>query len=95
MTGPDHYREAEQLLLSCQLLPANAAECATYPDREDGTDSCFNALRAAQVHATLALAAAVGSFGGDSYGFGQPNLSEWHRVTAPTAPAFPDDGQAL
>lgn len=43
MTGPQHYREAEQLL-------AQAAEA------EVGSDIERYALAAAQVHATLALA---------------------------------------
>lgn len=45
MTGPEHYGEAERLLdAASSTLPANAVA---------------NALVAAQVHATLALAAAT------------------------------------
>ena len=53
MTGPEHYREAEQLLAGVTLD-------ATHPDgspviRSDEPQT----LAAAQVHATLALAAAT------------------------------------
>lgn len=60
MNGPEHYREAERLLVSCQI---DLGEFEVYPQvgggAEDGVDSCRNALMAAQVHATLALAAAT------------------------------------
>lgn len=59
MTGADHYRAAELLLLDCQVLPATANDPATYPEHEDGQNTVGNALAAAQVHATLALAAAT------------------------------------
>lgn len=59
MTGPEHYREAEKLLRSCQIDRATDREAATYPAVEDGVNSIGNALAAAQVHATLALAAAL------------------------------------
>lgn len=36
MTGPEHYREAEQLLESCQVSPASGSDAAIYPEREDG-----------------------------------------------------------
>lgn len=60
MNGPEHYREAERLLKSCQSPgerhPDDAEE---YPALEDGVNSIGNALVAAQVHATLALTAAT------------------------------------
>jgi hypothetical protein len=60
VTGPEHYREAENLLVSCQLIRTDEHEI--YPEvglgHEDDVDSCRNALMAAQVHATLALTAA-------------------------------------
>ena len=59
MTGPEHYREAEKLLRSCQIDRATDREAATYPAVEDGVNTIGNALAAAQVHATLALAAAT------------------------------------
>lgn len=62
MNGPEHYAEAERLLRSCQLLPAIETDAAIYPAVEDDEDghpihTTTNALAAAQVHATLALAA--------------------------------------
>lgn len=56
MTGPEHQGEAERLLLSCQLEPATEYDAATYPANEDGANTICNALVAALVHATLALA---------------------------------------
>ena len=58
MNGPDHYREAEQLLNSCQLPGFGPGGAEQYPAHEDGVNSIGNALAAAQVHATLAVAAA-------------------------------------
>jgi hypothetical protein len=58
-TGPEHYREAERLLMDCQVVPADERNPATYPAREDGVNSIANALAAAQVHATLAKAPAA------------------------------------
>ena len=51
-TANDHYRESERLLKFCAFDTADAA-CES---RDDERDADF--LRAAQVHATLALAAA-------------------------------------
>ena len=58
MTGPDHYAEAERLL----ALAGRHSKGATY-DQE-----WMPTLAAAQIHATLALAAAtaVGAAGPDS-----------------------------
>jgi len=59
MTGPEHYREAERLLLSCQITSADENDAAVYPAVEDGMHTTTNALAAAHVHAMLALAAAT------------------------------------
>ncbi len=58
MTGPDHYAEAERLL----ALAGRHSKGATYGQEWTPT------LAAAQIHATLALAAAtaVGTAGPDS-----------------------------
>lgn len=58
MTGPDHYAEAERLL----ALAGRHSKGATYDQEWTPT------LAAAQIHATLALAAAtaVGTAGPDS-----------------------------
>jgi hypothetical protein len=58
MDGASHYREAERLLLDCQLVPGDDGDPAVYPI-ESERDSVANPLAAAQVHATLALAAAT------------------------------------
>jgi hypothetical protein len=50
MDGPGHYRRAEQL----------AAKASEYLGRGDGQDSAAVWAAVAQVHATLALAAAAG-----------------------------------
>lgn len=51
MTGPDHYREAERLV----------AHSKNHTDQGNGADDKIGELAAAQaqVHATLALAAAT------------------------------------
>jgi len=88
MTGPEHYREAERLLNRCrrnavtwdlerrQLVDGDDITYAA----DDGSDD----LIAAQVHATLALAAAsaypaVRTYLGDA----EYEQREWASVTAP------------
>jgi hypothetical protein len=71
MDGQSHYRAAEALLVSCQL-PNIDESYELYPALEDDGEgrqvhSTAAALAAAQVHATLALAAAeVGAWRGES-----------------------------
>jgi hypothetical protein len=50
VTGPEHYLEAERLLGAVEKTPDQYGEAAQY---------CRQELAAAQVHATLALAAAT------------------------------------
>ena len=52
MSGPGHYRESERLLASTQDSDGEVAS-------DDVTLAISNTLAAAQVHATLALAAAT------------------------------------
>lgn len=62
MNGPQHYRMAEQLLANCKIPGADTEDgTETYPTGNDERA----ALAAAQIHATLALAAATaaGCFG--------------------------------
>jgi hypothetical protein len=74
MTGPEHYAHAGQLL-------GWAADC------DLGSDGERYRLAAAQVHATLALAAAAGlGMGRDN--LTGPNRDEWFRVAGTT----PKDG---
>jgi hypothetical protein len=49
MTGPDHYRKAEEL----------AAKAGEYLGQGEGQDSAAVRAAVAQIHATLALAAAT------------------------------------
>lgn len=77
-TGPAHYQEAELLLLSCQSpVPRVPGDAETYPEREDGVDSTGHALAAAQVHATLALAAATAMAGA---GMGIADYAAWNEM---------------
>ncbi|HEY1243261.1 MAG TPA: hypothetical protein VGF29_00385 [Hyphomicrobiaceae bacterium] len=52
MTGPEHYKEAEKIVRSIRLDQARLAQRAT-------AEAVAQALAEAQVHATLALAAAT------------------------------------
>lgn len=61
MNARDHFEMAERLLASCQLDAGDDRNAPTYPAEEDGVNSIGNALAAAQVHATLALAASQGA----------------------------------
>lgn len=66
-TGPEHYREAEK-----HLDYAKAADLGDDSER-------FN-LGAAQVHATLALAAAVGTYGESDATRTINDVRAWERV---------------
>jgi hypothetical protein len=72
VNGPQHYARAERLLTA-----------ATELDDYNGEDAAASAMRhAAEVHATLALAAATADAGG-LVGVGSLNIpSEWARVTS-------------
>ncbi|MFI8104744.1 hypothetical protein [Streptomyces sp. NPDC086023] len=70
MTGPEHYREAEQLLALDEHL------------RENGGDP-GDILHAAQVHATLALTAATAmqaAVDGSEPGMGSGEFHEWYQA---------------
>jgi hypothetical protein len=58
MTGPEHYREAERLLVEEVFITRHGSVTRSFEET----------VAAAQVHATLALAAAtaVGTAGADS-----------------------------
>lgn len=76
MTGPDHYREAERL--------AHEALDDDGTPPWDPTARCLALLDAAQVHATLALAAATAypaiyRYTGDETG---SEARGWAQVTA-------------
>ncbi|HJQ48289.1 MAG TPA: hypothetical protein VJ870_18500 [Amycolatopsis sp.] len=63
MTGPEHYRKAEALLAK---------------GSEDPTERGASRLAAAEVHATLALAAAT-ALGAD---LEMPDFGAWRRVAS-------------
>lgn len=68
MTGPEHYREAETLL---EVLRQHREPV----DREP----MDNLLAAAQVHATLALAASIGL----SANLSMPDQHAWQQAAGP------------
>lgn len=74
MNGAEHYREAEKLLHKSQTVST-----------EDGYAQLI--VAEAQVHATLALAAAQAQRVID-YGFDHPDIAaagNWHAAIEPTA----------
>lgn len=85
MTGPEHFRRAEAILDSCQVVASSDVDdddrvVEHYPETFDGTRDDVdpllreydpsNALRAAKVHALLSLAAVM-SWGQVSEGYGR------------------------
>jgi hypothetical protein len=74
VTGPEHYRKAEQLLAMVEDLP-------------HGEAAGPELIAEAQVHATLALAAAT-AMQPSNYGTGRRELVEWQDACWPT----PSDG---
>lgn len=77
MTGPEHYRAAERL--------ADRAHYFTYGDGADPETGAALAAEA-QVHATLALAAAV-ALGEGFHGMHTRDAHAWRQVAATTPPA--------
>jgi hypothetical protein len=73
MTGPEHYREAERLL-------APGGRRNPWGDVEPVAPS-EAAVARAQVHATLALAAAT-AINPSDYGMGRPEWTEWTAVAS-------------
>lgn len=69
MTGPEHYRKAERLIQEIHDEGVEDAE----------TETLF--FREAQVHATLALAAATALHVADQDG-GSDDRQEWFRVAS-------------
>jgi len=67
MSGPDHYGQAEELLSLADRSPMGSDEERFY-------------LGAAQVHATLALAAATALTGDRASYADEPEIREWRRV---------------
>jgi hypothetical protein len=86
MNGPEHYTEAERLLAGRTVIPEVQAPYHVTPTADD--------IAAAQVHATLALAAAtvtaadVAAAAGD---VGSRGLDRWHDALAPLPVQDEDD----
>lgn len=78
MTGPEHYRQAERLLKAAAYDTKDSA----LGSRDDERDADF--LRAAQAHATLALAAATACagmrLGYKLRGMPKPESDEWAKT---------------
>ena len=68
MTGPEHYEHAEMLL-----------DMAS--DEDFGTEAEQSRFTAAQVHATLALAAAT-ALGGDGDGLPADDWDAWYKAAS-------------
>ena len=76
MSGPGHYRESERLLASTQDSDGEVAS-------DDVTLAISNTLAAAQVHATLALAAATAYPAVREYWGGDTGTArEWSEVAS-------------
>lgn len=71
MTGPEHYREAERLL--------------TVGVGQRGSDTDRICVAAAQVHATLALAAAT-ALSDPNDGMPVPDWTAWNQAAAVPEP---------
>lgn len=74
MTGPEHYKEAERLL---EFADRRVSETWAAETGEQKAD----VIAAAQVHATLALAAAT-ALPADYVGSQAARLIEWTEATA-------------
>jgi hypothetical protein len=83
VTGPEHYREAERL--------AKRADHFTYGDGADPVTGAATAAQA-QVHATLALAAATALAASDMATDGN-TAGDWRRMLAADTPGKGDGGR--
>lgn len=76
MTGPEHYQEAERLLRQARAI-------------EDAPLAVTQVLGEAQVHATLALAAATAmaalNCDGRPFGMSKVDFDAWDRVAGEPA----------
>ena len=71
-TGPEHYTDAERLLRVADTISAN---------HDETNPAATLMLAEAQVHATLALAAAV-AYVGASSGVSPASAESWHVAGA-------------
>lgn len=75
MNGTEHYQEAERLL----------EYATTPPDERDFTARSAELIAAAQVHATLALAAATALRTTDKYIGDSQEITDWGHIVQPDA----------
>lgn len=59
MTGPEHFREAERLAVEARHVSPSFHGSPPYDEHVTGTQHASELTALAQVHATLALAAAT------------------------------------
>jgi hypothetical protein len=78
VTGPEHYREAERLLAG---RPKSAEDRAAGIDGDDPWPPNHMDLKAAHVHATLALAAAT-ALGSFDRALSGKQRAAWHEAGA-------------
>lgn len=79
MTGPEHYQKAERLLEEAAGLPASYAN--GHGPGSHANEKRTQMIAMAQVHATLAHAAAAGMSVPDDGGYG--TRSEWRGAVMP------------
>ena len=75
MRGPEHYREAERLAIQAESWGWRATLST-----DERIVARAGDLVAAQVHATLALAAATALSAGTSYHAVQADMTEWRHA---------------
>ena len=71
-TGPEHYTDAERLLRVADTISAN---------HDETNPAATLMLAEAQVHATLALAAATAELSAQRGGFGE-SIGQWRQAGA-------------
>ena len=86
MTGPEHYEIAERLIMHLNEIP---------DPHGDGAHACELVITEAQVHATLALAAAtaLGREGADGT-MPSRDRAEWFSAAATPAPKLSEQVQS-
>ena len=86
MTGPEHYAKAEGMIRSAAQMAARTRGADRTPEElRDLKDSVDASLAAAQVHATLALAAVTATLIPVRDGMGHDNanrVDQWRQAGA-------------
>jgi len=86
MTGPEHYREAEEALRASTWQRQRWGELADGSDESAAAlDAAAWEMRRAQVHATLALAAAT-AMNDSSGGMSVPDWDAWRSAASLSKP---------